>query len=631
MSLLLTCAALVASATGNTGGYAWPLSLDPQLTSSFAEYRTGRFHAGIDLRTSGVGRDVFAAGDGYVSRVRCSPYGYGKAVYLQLNDGNVAIYAHLSDYYPALTEYVNREQRRTKRYAVDLYLKPSQFPITKGQLIAKSGQTGIGAPHLHFEMRDAAHEPVNPRLLGYDWPDSVAPKIKEVLVAPQGLEGRVEGDVLPVALSVVQDESGRLRTRPVHAVGTIGFGADVVDPGSGGYNLGVHQLRLLQNGAEVFRMQHDRLSYTNHRNGAVSYHPHMHHEGRFLLTWRWPGNRCHSYNRVAGDGWATIGPETRELVVEAVDFYGNATQVTIPIIADIPTPNPPAQGRPVDLRLVGPELLVTAQYSSAPATLPLLQFTGGGEQPFNAINSTTYRTTFRPAQSGRYTLSVNHSEQPDYQRDVAVFVQGQATQTIALDDVHITAGPDSPYGTLFLRAWQVDAPPSHSMPARSNAYKIWPGDAPIFDPITVSIPLSPGVTKQRNIHVYRHRGSYWAREDTTFRGNRAEVKTRTPGIFMAMEDTVAPRISDVSPSEGYQAQSERPILRAQVSDNGSGVVGYQITSGDHWLIAAYDPERNQIAWERDEDLPAGPQTITFTVTDEAGNTEVVQRNIVVPN
>ncbi len=31
--------------------YCWPLDIPRQLTSSFAEYRPGRFHAGIDLRT----------------------------------------------------------------------------------------------------------------------------------------------------------------------------------------------------------------------------------------------------------------------------------------------------------------------------------------------------------------------------------------------------------------------------------------------------------------------------------------------------------------------------------------------------------------------------------------------------
>ena len=113
MYILQTLALISAGfAGGSTGEYAWPLSLDPQLTSSFAEYRTGRFHAGIDLRTAGVGREVFAAGDGYVSRVRCSPYGYGKAVYLQLHDGNSAVYAHLSDFYPELAAFVRAEQHR---------------------------------------------------------------------------------------------------------------------------------------------------------------------------------------------------------------------------------------------------------------------------------------------------------------------------------------------------------------------------------------------------------------------------------------------------------------------------------------------------------------------------------------
>ena len=91
---------LSGAAAAAPSGYVWPLKLDPQLTSSFAEYRPGRFHAGIDLRTNGVGREVFAASDGYVSRVRCSPYGYGKAIYLQMNDGNSVVYAHLSSYYP---------------------------------------------------------------------------------------------------------------------------------------------------------------------------------------------------------------------------------------------------------------------------------------------------------------------------------------------------------------------------------------------------------------------------------------------------------------------------------------------------------------------------------------------------
>ncbi len=630
MQLLFTIAVIVAGATNSAGEYVWPLSLEPQLTSSFAEYRPGRFHAGIDLRTAGVGRDVFAAGDGYISRVRCSPYGYGKAIYLQLADGNVAIYAHLSDYFPALTDFVHQQQRQRERYAIDIQLKPSQFPIQRGQLLAKSGQTGIGAPHLHFEMRDAAHEPVNPRLLGYNWPDSAPPRIKQILIAPRGLDGRVNGDILPVALPVAKTESGAFRTKPVHASGIVGFGAEVTDPGSGGYNLGIHQLRLLKEGNEVFRVQHDRLSYTNHRNGAVSYHPHMHHKGRFLLLWRWPGNRCHSYRQHKGNGWLTVTPDTTELVVEAVDFYGNTTQVTVPIITGTTAPTISSKGRAIEMDVMGPELMLSARFATPPSAAPTLQVIPGQEVPFTAMGNSLYRHLFRPKKSGLYSLSVVHEDLPAYQRDVAVFVQGQPIRTLSLGDLEVTAGPDAPYGALFLRAWKVDSPPSHTMPARSAAYQLWPGDAPIFDPVTLSIPLDPGVAGKRNIHVYRHRGKYWSREDTTFEGNRAKIKTRTAGIFLAMEDNAAPTITAVSPSEGYQAQSERPILRANVTDSGSGIAGYRITCGDRWLIAAYDPEHNQIAWERDEDLPAGPQTISFTLTDAAGNTKVLRRNIVIP-
>src|SRR5690606_9127249 len=118
------------------------------LTSSFGEYRAGRYHMAIDLRTGPSPQPVRAAADGYVSRVRCSPYGYGKAVYVQLADGNTAVYAHLSVFAPALRDYVRRAQHERRAYIVDLYPEPNRFPIKQGEIIAHSGQTGIGAPHL---------------------------------------------------------------------------------------------------------------------------------------------------------------------------------------------------------------------------------------------------------------------------------------------------------------------------------------------------------------------------------------------------------------------------------------------------------------------------------------------------
>jgi hypothetical protein len=69
------------------------------ITSTFCEYRTQHFHAGIDLATGGrVGVPVLAVGRGHVHRVRVSGAGYGKAVYLCLDNGLTAVYGHLDGF-----------------------------------------------------------------------------------------------------------------------------------------------------------------------------------------------------------------------------------------------------------------------------------------------------------------------------------------------------------------------------------------------------------------------------------------------------------------------------------------------------------------------------------------------------
>ncbi|HEO69823.1 MAG TPA: M23 family metallopeptidase, partial [Candidatus Hydrogenedentes bacterium] len=119
--LLLMAFTVAAGRAGAEDAYCWPLDLPRLLTSSFAEYRAGRFHAGIDLRTSGIGRDVRAPADGYVSRLRCSPWGYGKAVYLQLDDGHTVVFGHLDAFAEPLAQYVRDAQHAAERYTVDLY------------------------------------------------------------------------------------------------------------------------------------------------------------------------------------------------------------------------------------------------------------------------------------------------------------------------------------------------------------------------------------------------------------------------------------------------------------------------------------------------------------------------------
>ena len=93
----------------------------------------GKRHNGIDYATP-VGTKLYAPCNGRVNQVNRLFWGYGR--HLRLRCGNlVVLLAHLSKH------YCKKGQR-----------------VKKGQLIAKSGNTGWSTgPHLHLGIRDVKH------------------------------------------------------------------------------------------------------------------------------------------------------------------------------------------------------------------------------------------------------------------------------------------------------------------------------------------------------------------------------------------------------------------------------------------------------------------------------------------
>ena len=136
--------------------YLWPTDASKTITTVFGEIRSYRFHAGIDVRTYGKnGDNLYAISDGYISRISISSKGYGKAIYLTLNDGNTALYAHLSDYNKKIDYLVKELQKQEGNYTIDKYFKSNQIPIKKGEVIGYTGDSGsLSGPHLHFEIRN---------------------------------------------------------------------------------------------------------------------------------------------------------------------------------------------------------------------------------------------------------------------------------------------------------------------------------------------------------------------------------------------------------------------------------------------------------------------------------------------
>ena len=175
--------------------YIWPTNASNHLTSSFCEYRPGHYHSAIDIKTwNKEGYPIYAISDASIYKIRVSPFGYGKVIYLLLDDGNYAVYAHLQKFNPDLDQKVRAVQMASKRYTLNWM--PDSLLVKKGDILGYTGQTGIGSPHLHFEIRDPYERPLNPLLFYNQVKDTRAPVLKSLLVIPMKPESRVNGSAI---------------------------------------------------------------------------------------------------------------------------------------------------------------------------------------------------------------------------------------------------------------------------------------------------------------------------------------------------------------------------------------------------------------------------------------------------
>src|SRR6266852_3660419 len=128
--------AKAAEATGALPTFRWPVR--GKVITSYGAKTNGKSNDGINLAVP-EGTPVKAAEDGVVAYSGNELKGYGNLVLVRHSNGYVTAYAHASE----------------------LLVKRGD-PIKRGQVIAKSGQSGeVGSPQLHFEIRKGS-SPVDP-------------------------------------------------------------------------------------------------------------------------------------------------------------------------------------------------------------------------------------------------------------------------------------------------------------------------------------------------------------------------------------------------------------------------------------------------------------------------------------
>ncbi len=339
---LLFCSTLFAQNNFPKDYFSPPLDIPMQLSGNFGELRPNHFHAGFDFKTQQKeGLKVYASAEGYVSRIKISTFGNGKTIYITHPNGYTTVYAHLQKAVGPIQDYITTTHYKEQSFEIEMYLKPGELPIKKGEWIAISGNTGASeGPHLHYEIRDSKTEfIINPLHFGFDTglKDSKKPTFSALYVYPL-LSSTVNKSQRPIALNYSLQNDGTYLADKVMANGPVGFGISADDYDDVSFNKnGVYNVATFLNGQFRFGYQFDTYSFDDMRfvNALIDYSKYKSTKQRIQKLFM-----INKYNLpfIVTDetkGQIIPVPNLEGIYrIEVGDYFGNKTIVSVPVQYD---------------------------------------------------------------------------------------------------------------------------------------------------------------------------------------------------------------------------------------------------------------------------------------------------------
>lgn len=311
--------------------YLSPIDPNLYISSTFAETRGAHFHAAIDFGTFGkTGYPVFASRAGVVHRVLISPNGYGFAIFLRHADGSFTQYSHLREFSRKISSAIDSIRISEGIYLFDRVVESLGIRVKAGEVIALSGDTGAGPPHLHFEVRSPQNRALNPFLVGFDMPDRIAPQFQGIAFEPLDIRTTIQGR-RQIVTAGVQADGTDYRFNPVTVTGPVGLGVRVSDRSDHLRNVfAVYRLQLRVNGELVFTSQADSFALQDHGMMLLDrIYPLLGAGNRnaFQRLHLHDGNTTPFYTLRGNGGKLDLPPGQHDIRITAEDFAGNRAEL----------------------------------------------------------------------------------------------------------------------------------------------------------------------------------------------------------------------------------------------------------------------------------------------------------------
>ncbi len=617
-----------------------PLDTPLVVTGTFGDRRGGHFHAGLDLSTGEiVGKPVYAPAPAAVVRVRTSGVGYGRSLYLKTDDGRLVVYGHLDAFAEPLASYVDSLQRTSGRYEQDLWPPASKFRVAPGAIVAWSGQSGAGPPHLHAEIRivDMAHHPLR---AGWPLADAAPPRIDRITLVPVDDSSRVAGTTAPYTRSTVEGDTvvveGRFEVR-VEAGDALGSRRGLA-PWSTVVQLGDRKVECrfdsvswagdMSDAAYVYDGDAVRLAAPEGARPRV-------------LNAEWPsdgeGLNTAPQSARAGEFDLDSSAPTTPLDVTVRDVAGNVASRRLWVrppratdrVAALPDTHRAVALRDLDFDLSPAGhgcVRVVLSHAPRESRAVWIGLEGGALVPAGRVGA-QWSGLLCPRTTGSVTVVVVGVDHAPW----------RTTQALNLDAVGLEANagrnPSTEFrwshgkGSVFesgaLAVSHESTTPTGELVPVSDVHALEPEDLPLRSSWTVTLSARSGADTSR-VAVYR-RGSRnweWAGAERDLESGTWSASTRRLGAFALFRDVRAPVIHLLPASSPSRAGPySRWTIEARIDEQGSGVEAErsQLFIDEKPVPTEWDPDAGRLRW-RPFSLPArGEHAVRVRAVDRAGN------------
>ncbi len=577
--LFLTLPGTLLSQSYPVDYFVPPLKGVLQLSGTFAELRPNHFHSGIDLRTGGKeGLPVYACADGYVVRIRISPFGFGKAVYINHPNGLTTVYAHMKGFNKQIDTWVKAEQYKKESFEVDLFPPKNLLMVTKGEIIGSSGNSGSSqGPHLHFEVRETANEmPVDPLVFDFPVKDFIRPTLHGLRVYPESSDAMVNNSNSPVTLLLAGwGPVYRLKiTDTVYVAGKFSLGVSASDLLNETSNRnGVVGYEVFIDSVQVFKWRALRFSFNESRyiNSFIDYQYYYSSNQRFMRTKTDQGNKLSLYEFNPNKGvFNTLPGRVHNLKVVVTDSKGNESILRFIVKGLKLNANSDKQA--------------VVNLANRNAGIPI-----GTDKEKKHVGGLMFTTD-----------KVNNFATPDMR--------------ISLPGGCLYDSIKFEYGEL---------PPQIGM--LSGVHSIHKPEIPLHDYYQLSIRVDSGFTsKPEQLVVVRLNASNKPGSvGGVYENGFMKVKLRDFGRYAVMADTTPPVIKQINIRDNMMVGGVEE-LKVSISDNLSGIRSYRGTLNGAWILMDYDAKNKLLTYARDARLLPGINNLVLTVEDGAGNVTVKQ-------